>query len=116
MIFDRDKYNKLFYAVLHSSDVLISDGPIYAVMNEVMAVLGEAAQVDRCYLFRNGYEDGELKWMHYDYEWVKKGVEPQIDLEILKNASWDEHPALRNLLKNGAHFYANTKDIADDVF
>jgi PAS domain S-box-containing protein len=116
MIFDRDKYNKLFYAVLHSSDVLISDGPINKVMNEVMAVLGEAAQVDRCYLFRNVYVDGELKFMHYEYEWVKKGVEPQIDLDILENFPWDEHLSFKNSLKNGEPFFTNTKDITDAVF
>ncbi|MBP7511331.1 MAG: PAS domain S-box protein [Bacteroidia bacterium] len=113
MIVDKVKYNNLFYAVLHSSDVLISDGPIKEVMNEVIAVLGEAAQVDRCYLFKNSYEKDSLISMSYEYEWVKFGVEPQIELEILQNVLWDDFPELKDLLKSGNPFFANTKDISD---
>ena len=43
-----------------------------------MRIIGENAGADRCYIFR--YTDAELTRCSNEYEWVREGVEPAIDM------------------------------------
>jgi len=111
MVVDRDRYNQLFYAVLHSSEALISDKGEEEVMNEVISVLGEAANVDRVYVFKNSFENGELAYMHYAYEWVKKGVEAHLGSDLLAQIPWSEFDWLKEHLVSGASYSVSTNQL-----
>lgn len=116
MSFDKVRYNRLFYAVLHSSEILISNRNLDSVMNEVVSVLGEAAAVDRCYVFENVLENDIPVRMHYAYEWVKQGVNAHIDDPMLQDLVWEDYADLNSILSIGQSFYTNTKDIQDLAF
>ena len=107
----------LFDAVLDSSKILISDKSKDKVINEVLAILGHAANVDRCYIFENEYVNDTLTSFSYQWEWQKSGVTPQIDNESLQNISWDDFAELRAILEKEQCFYTNVCDIKDhDAF
>ena len=116
MFTNQDKYNQLFRAVLHSSNALISDKSANEVMNEVITVLGEAADVDRVYIFRNSFENGELTFMHYDYEWVKAGVEVQLGSELLAAIPWSDFDWLKDHLITGASYSVSTNELEEGQF
>lgn len=116
MFVNKDKYNHLFQAVLHSSNALISDKSIKDVMNEVVSVLGEAANVDRVYIFRNSFENGQLSFMHYDYEWVKAGVEVQLGSELLAAIPWSDFDWLKDHLNTGASYSVSTNELEEGQF
>ena len=47
-------------------------------VNGILRIIGENAGADRCYIFR--YTDAELTRCSNEYEWVRDGVEPAIDM------------------------------------
>jgi PAS domain S-box-containing protein len=116
MLIDNEKYKQLFNAVLLSSEALISDKVAEEVMNEVIAVLGKAANVDRVYIFKNSFENGELAFMHYKYEWVKDGIEAQLGLALLAAIPWSEFDWLKDHLLSGASYAVSTNELEEGGF
>lgn len=116
MVVDRERYNQLFYAVLHSSEALISDKSEHEVMNDVLSVLGPAADVDRVYIFRSSFENGEYAYLHYDYEWVKKGIEPHLGSDLLSAVPWGEFEWLKHTLLSGSSYSVNVNELEPGEF
>lgn len=110
------RYNQLFYAVLHSSELLINDIDIDEMLNEVIAILGESADIDRCYIIKNNYKDGNLKTMNYAYEWVNSGVKSILQDAPNREFSWEHFEPLKKVLLDGFCFYSHTKDIKEQEF
>ncbi|MBI4673807.1 MAG: PAS domain-containing protein [Chloroflexi bacterium] len=57
---------------------------------EVLARLGEAAQVSRVYIFENHRAPGDILLSSQRYEWCAPGAAPQIDNPTLQNAAVQE--------------------------
>ncbi|MCD6383090.1 MAG: response regulator [Thermoplasmata archaeon] len=74
--------------------------PEEAYRRESLGILGEASGADRVYLFTNFWKDGEL-YMSQVSEWVREGIEPQIDNPLLKALPYSEVPFWRENLENG---------------
>ena len=110
------RYNQLFYAVLHSSELLINDIDIDEMLNEVIAILGESAEIDRCYILKNNFKEGELSSMNYAYEWVNKGVRSLMQEAPNREFSWEHFEPLKKVLLDGFCFYSHTKDIKEQEF
>ena len=110
------RYNQLFYAVLHSSELLINDIDIDEMLNEVIAILGESAEIDRCYILKNNFKEGELSSMNYAYEWVNKGVRSLMQEAPNREFSWEHFEPLKKVLLDGFCFYSHTKDIKEQQF
>ena len=64
-------------------------------INAMLRIIGENAGADRCYVFR--YLDKECSKSSNDYEWVRDGIEPQIDL--LKNQDMSPYQAWTTVLQ-----------------
>ncbi|MCG9879424.1 MAG: PAS domain S-box protein [Bacteroidia bacterium] len=116
MVVDRERYNQLFYAVLHSSEALISDKDEHEVMNDVLSVLGPAADVDRVYIFRSSFENGEYAYLHYDYEWVKKGVVAHLGSDLLSAVPWSEFEWMKEILLSGSSYSVNVNELEPGEF
>jgi PAS domain S-box-containing protein len=116
MVIDKEQYNQLFHAVLYSSEALISNKSEQEAINDVLSVLGVAAAVDRVYIFRNSFENGEYAYLHYDYEWVKEGIEPQIGSELLATVPWSNLFWLKDTLLSGASYMVTVNELEPGEF
>jgi PAS domain S-box-containing protein len=116
MELDKEQYYQLFQAVLHSSEALISNKSEQEAINDVLSVLGVAAAVDRVYIFRNSFENGEYAYLHYDYEWVKEGIEPQIGSGLLDALPWSEFSWLKDTLISGASYMVVVNELEPGEF
>ena len=67
------------------------------VIPQVLAQLGEAADVSRAYLFENHWENGARLLTSQRYEWCAEGIEPQINNPNLQNFDYLE--------RGFTHFY-----------
>ncbi|OYU95435.1 MAG: hypothetical protein CFE21_09830 [Bacteroidetes bacterium B1(2017)] len=110
------KYNQLFYAVLHSSEILVTDGSIDEVMQEVIEGLGESALVDRCYVYKNNYDGPNLVSMKYAYEWVRHGIEAHIKDEELREIKWSRLGFLKNILESKNSYFGIVNSIKEKEF
>jgi PAS domain S-box-containing protein len=107
---------KLLKAFQYCSNLLIDDNDFENTINKVLASTGEAADVDRVYIFKNKYVDGECNSFHYTYEWSKKGVSVQIDNEVLMEIPWDAFGDLKNTLIEERLYYRNVSEIEEEHF
>lgn len=66
--------------------------------------LGKYTAVDRCYIFRNEFENSVIKF-YYEYEWCNIGVKPYIGSPDLNGLTYDSFPGLleKLLLKKPFH-------------
>ncbi len=64
-------------------------------INAMLRIMGENAGADRCYIFR--YLDRECTRSSNDYEWVRDGIEPQID--CLKEQDMTSYQAWTTVLQ-----------------
>lgn len=74
---------------------LLLNEDIQLSLQKVVSALGEATQVDRCYIFTNKFEANELK-LYYTQEWCNKGVESHFGNPDLSGISYDSLPGLYN--------------------
>lgn len=75
---------RMLGAIAKSTSALLSGTNVLDSINRSLVWLGEAAEVDRTYLFENNHEDG-VTLTSQRFEWVKGGVSPQIDNPELQN-------------------------------
>ena len=107
---------QLLRALAESSKLMLSNGSKKNVINQVLAILGQTALVDRTYIFKNVYQDGVLKFMNHEFEWCGEGVEPHIENPDLQNVPWEHFEDLKPILSSGNQFKANTSELTNDVF
>lgn len=105
---------ELLKAMSDSSQQMLGNLSKNVVINEVLAILGNVAKVDRTYVFQNTYEKGKLVSFSYAYEWCARGIEPQINNEELHNIPWTNFEELLHILKSKESFSVNTIDLGDD--
>ena len=80
----------------------------------VVEIMGKSAEVDRCYIFKNNFEDGCVR-MSQLVEWAIDGVSVQIENPDLQNLSYDIEPTLFDVLSSGKAFYGTVADF-DEPF
>jgi PAS domain S-box-containing protein len=94
---------------------LMSQSSWRTSINEVMALLGRAASVSRVYIFENFHDaDGEL-WAARSHEWVRDGIEPQIDNAQLNSQSYVDagFSEIAHQLGSGEVVSGNVADLSD---
>lgn len=80
---------KLLQAVATALSALLNPDPLPETIQPALAVLGEALDVDRVYIFEN-YEDAETG-AHYTrqrFEWCSSRATPQIDNDSLQQVDY----------------------------
>ena len=84
-------------AVADASYQLFRSAQPDEVIPQVLAQLGEAADVSRVYLFENHWKNGARLLTSQRYEWCAEGIEPQINNPNLQNFDYLE--------RGFTHFY-----------
>ncbi|MEK7784548.1 MAG: GAF domain-containing protein, partial [Chloroflexota bacterium] len=85
---EAQRRNRLLEGVAEATRCLLKTSNWTAAMNEALATLGRAAEVDRAYIFENHLhpQTGE-RATSQRFEWVREGIQPLID-----NAGWQNFP------------------------
>lgn len=100
----------LLRGVARALQILLESADFDAGIQGSLAALGQAANVDRVYLFQNHKDPktGELL-LSQRFEWVREGVSRQIENSELQNLPWEpEFSRWLPILRGGGH-------IADQV-
>ncbi|WP_322792905.1 diguanylate cyclase [Bellilinea sp.] len=91
------RQSAILRAVADASYQLFRSAQPDEVIPQVLAQLGEAADVSRVYLFENHWENGARLLTSQRYEWCAEGIEPQINNPNLQNFDYLE--------RGFTHFY-----------
>lgn len=105
----------LLNSISKANSVLLSEGNIDKAINEVIAVLGTATQVDRVYVFTNKKVGSELR-LYYTHEWCKEGIEPQFGNPDLSDISYDFFPYMYETLSQDKFMYGLVEDSPNQIF
>ena len=83
-------------AIGESYFILQSNRRLENAIPPILTLLGNATKVDRVYIFKN-YKK-KTKGFHFSqkFEWVAKGVLPQINFPELQDVPWSTYPKIRD--------------------
>jgi len=85
-------YQRLLEGVARSSAILLKTGPINDVLHQLVCEIGNATQVDRCYIFRLFHLENK-PFLKQESEWVQVGISQQIGNPMLQSVDFDFLPA-----------------------
>lgn len=91
--------SRLLEGIASMMQTLSTTPSIHAAMESALKILGEAAVVDRVYIFKNGFHPNTGGMFYSQYlEWVAEGVSREIDNPNLQQV--DYHPDFAILYQN----------------
>lgn len=108
-------YQNLLRGVSEAIHHLINEKDFPTAINKLLYVLGVSSKADRVYIFENVKDGttGEL-FMNQKYEWVRKGITPQIDNPDLQNLSYRKGvPTLYECILHDKNFNVLVKDLTE---
>lgn len=108
-------YQNLLKGVSEAIHHLINEKDFPTAINKLLYVLGVSSKADRVYIFENVKDGttGEL-FMNQRYEWVRKGITPQIDNPDLQNLSYRKGvPTLYESILHDKNFNILVKDLSE---
>ncbi|MEL7358586.1 MAG: ATP-binding protein [Cyanobacteria bacterium J06560_6] len=81
----------LLKGIAQSTNSLLTAHSLDLAINQALLALGKATQVDRIYVFQNGYcAVSGRPTMSQRWEWVNKGIQPEIDNPDLQNLPYGD--------------------------
>lgn len=108
------KREKLVAAQAEASLRLLSRRPLPQAVQEALALVGEATEVDRVYVFQNRIEDGEVK-LYQIFEWVREGVTAQIGNDELQGLPYSRgYQRWFDLLSSGRAVQGHVREFPDE--
>ncbi|MDX9856902.1 MAG: PAS domain S-box protein [candidate division Zixibacteria bacterium] len=84
------KRDRVLSAVATVADVLLRSEDIKGALDEVLRVIGQAAEVSRVYVFRNDRDTRYDLTCSQIAEWADEGIEPQINNPEMQRLSYTE--------------------------
>ncbi|MCF8453305.1 MAG: PAS domain-containing protein [Pedobacter sp.] len=99
-----------------ANGLLLQESEISSCLQKVVEVLGQATQVDRCYIFTNRMDtDGKLK-LYYTQEWCNTGIEAYLGAPELSGHTYDVFPGLYDTFINNISLFGLVKDSTNTKF
>ncbi len=94
--------SRLLEGVGEATRCLLKVADWATAMNEALAILGQAAEVDRAYVFENHPHPVTGELVHSKrFEWAPDGTEPQLNNPQLQNISWRVYERWHSILSAG---------------
>jgi two-component sensor histidine kinase len=115
-MFTRENATTILTEVLNAHRHLLSSEDLDAAVTRTLEKVGNAAQVDRVYVFRNYTGDDGVVYTSQQYEWTASSVDPQIDNPDLQDIPLREAGYSRwldSFLANKP-IYGNISDFPED--
>jgi len=81
----------------------------------LLKLLGEAAQVSRVYIFKNGYDKNNRLVMNQLFEWTSDSITPQINNEQLQNLPYEDFQQWYNVLSKRQRFEGIVKNLDEPL-
>lgn len=106
---------QLLNSISKANSALLSEGNIDKAINDVIAILGYATQVDRVYVFTNEKIEDDIR-LFYTHEWCREGIDVQIGNPELSNLSYDLFPTLYDTLSQDKYTYGLVEEIPNLFF
>ena len=91
-----DKKGELLQGIAKATNALITDSDYIDGFNTALRILGEAAKVDRVYIYKH-MEDEETGELYFTplYEWTGEGIQSQFEENVLGKLSYSRFAALK---------------------
>jgi PAS domain S-box-containing protein len=98
-------------AISRSTDILLTNPEVVEAISQGLSLIGEAAEVDRTYLFQNSFNENNELVTSQRFEWNSGVAEPQIDNPELQGMPIAAFEDFLNDLYNKREFKAHIKDL-----
>lgn len=95
---------KILSGISKANSALLEEDELNRSLNKVVEELGSSTDVDRCYIFTNKFENGNLLF-DYTHEWCAPGVDEYFGNPDLNGVSYDSFPGLYENLSQQNVFY-----------
>ncbi len=105
----------MLFGIAMASNHLLKETDIDKALNLCIATLGETQNVDRCYIFKNKMEDGELK-LYYVHEWCNKRIDAYLGSPDLNGLNYTSFPGLYETLIRDEPLYGLVKESPNELF
>ncbi|WP_426092429.1 PAS domain S-box protein [Flavobacterium sp. DSR3-2] len=105
----------LLLSISNANNYLLKEPRIADALNLCIGNIGAGQNIDRCYIFKNKFHNGELK-LYYEYEWCNKDVEPYIGSPALNGISYDQMPGLFKILSQDKPMHGLVKVSDNELF
>lgn len=107
---------KILEAIGKSHIFLQRSASLKEGVKQTLAVLGEATEVDRIYIFRNHFNDSGEFCMSYTWEWVAKEIDAQMDFSLLQNLPYSMFPNISAKLERDEVINDLVKNTTNKLF
>jgi PAS domain S-box-containing protein len=109
-----NKKERILSAVALSIKELLDEKDYYTAVKRCFSMLGEAAQVDRVYLFQNSYDDKGNGRTSQKIEWTSSSSTPQLSNAELQQIPFEDIDFFIKPLLEGNPFYGIVREFEDD--
>lgn len=101
--------------IASANNYLLKETDIDTALNSCITALGQSQDVDRCYIFKNKVEEGELK-LYYVHEWCNKGIDTYLGSPDLNGLNYTSFPGLYETLIKDEALYGKVKESQNKLF
>ncbi len=105
----------MLFGIAMASNHLLKETDTDKALNLCIATLGETQNVDRCYIFKNKMEEGELK-LYYVHEWCNNGVDSYLGSPDLNGLNYTSFPGLYETLIRDEPLFGLVKESPNELF
>jgi PAS domain S-box-containing protein len=107
--------NHLLKAISEANNFLLKETDIHNALQNCITALGSNIKINRCYIFKNEIENGELI-LNYEYEWCCEKTVPFIGSPDLSGHTYDAFPGLYEFLSLDKPLYGLVKENTNAFF
>jgi len=107
---------KLLKGISNANSALLQQTSLDKSLKNIVKILGESTQIDRCYIFTNRIDEQGVIRLYYTYEWCNKGIEVQLENPDLSGLSYENFPGLYENLISDLPYFGLVKEIKNPLF
>lgn len=112
---EKEQVIRILEAVSIAASKFLQIGLSSEDFKEILEQLGRATNVSRVYIFQNETEGDSNLLMSHKYEWVARGIAPQIDNPFLQKLPYHSMaPRWEKIMKRGYHIEGLIKNFPDE--
>lgn len=108
--------SKILQGTSNANNNLLVNKDIDLAIQNAIADIGKATDVDRCYVFENKVNDEDKLLLYYVYEWCNVGITPYLGNPELSGLEYSLFPGLFEKLSKDKPLYGIVRNSQDKTF